>query len=298
MKTMKMRITGILFLLVCFSSGCFDQAAEVDLPTYTKRIAITCYLSPKDPNISLELGYTLPYFGKQNGEIPRVGDAKVVLSDLTTGKTVQLPFDSSIMLYRVRAFALPIVNGHEYRADVTLNDGTTFWSKTTIPAVLQEKDLRLGKIILGKLENSNWGGQMVNLVVELKSAATQTGYFYAPRFDAVIEDGLGDFYGSSLYFPKDGIEEGKSNDVLKYLFNDRIYLDGGFGGGIVEDPLVLKELVGTFWVMDKGYKERYVRDIQNTGNPFAEPILLYSNWNNGAVGALGSYDWVEAVIVP
>jgi hypothetical protein len=26
--------------------------------------------------------------------------------------------------------------------------------------------------------------------------------------------------------------------------------------------------------------------------------LMYSNWSNGAIGALGSYDWVEAVITP
>jgi hypothetical protein len=50
--------------------------------------------------------------------------------------------------------------------------------------------------------------------------------------------------------------------------------------------------------MDEGYKERYVREMQISDNPFAEPILMYSNWSNGAIGALGSYDWVEAVITP
>lgn len=76
---------------------------------------------------------------------------------------------------------------------------------------------------------------------------------------------------------------------------------GGFGGGgsnNATDPLTLREVVGTFWVMDEGYKERYLRDLQISDNPFAEPVLLFSNWSNDAVGALGSYDWVETSLVP
>jgi hypothetical protein len=50
--------------------------------------------------------------------------------------------------------------------------------------------------------------------------------------------------------------------------------------------------------MDEGYKERYLRDLQISDNPFAEPVLLFSNWSNDAVGALGSYDWIETSLVP
>ena len=75
-------------------------------------------------------------------------------------------------------------------------------------------------------------------------------------------------------------------------------MDMGPGGGTPTDPLILHECAGTFWVMDEGYKERYLRDLQVSDNPFAEPVLLYSNWSNDAVGALGSYDWVEATITP
>jgi hypothetical protein len=285
-------------MLGVFASGCYDRDAAVDLPTYKKRTAITCYLSPKDPNITVELGYTKPYFGPQDYEIPRVGDAKVVITDLTAGKSVQIPFDSSIMLYRIRAFALPIVNEHEYRVDVTLKDGSTFFAKTVVPPALKETDLKVGQYRIGKLETNNWGGQSVNVAVELKSGTTKTGYFYAPKFEMVMEDGLGDFYGSELYFSNDGIAEGKSADTLRYFFNDKIFMDLGPGGGTPTDPLILHEVAGAFWVMDEAYKERYLRDLQVTDNPFAEPVLLYSNWNNDAVGALGSYDWVEAVITP
>ncbi|MEY3860638.1 MAG: hypothetical protein RIS50_919, partial [Bacteroidota bacterium] len=59
----------------------------------------------------------------------------------------------------------------------------------------------------------------------------------------------------------------------------------GFGGGgTATDPLILREASGAFWVMDEAYKERYLRDLQISDNPFAEPVLLYSNWSNGAVG--------------
>ena len=114
----------VLGLLLVATTGCYDQDATVDLPTYNKRTAITCYLSPKDPNITVELGHTLPYFGKQTSEIPRIGDAAVTITDITDGKSIRIPFDSSIMLYRIRAFALPIVNGHTYRLEVVLKDGT------------------------------------------------------------------------------------------------------------------------------------------------------------------------------
>lgn len=288
-------ILGILSLTI---SGCYDQDATVDLPTYNKRTAITCYLSPKDPNITVELGYTLPYFGKQDAEIPRIGDAMVTLFDLTVGKSVKVPFDSSIMLYRIRAFALPIVNEHEYQLEVVLKDGKSFTAKTKVPPAVKESDLLIGQYRVGKLEVNNWGGQTVNVGVELKSGKTVNGFYYAPRFQLVMEDGLGDFYGTELFFSKEGIAEGKTADTLRYFFNDQIFMDGGLGGGTAVDPLILRELSGAFWVMDEAYKERYLRDNQITDNPFAEPVLLYSNWNNDAVGALGSYDWVEAVLVP
>jgi hypothetical protein len=151
---------------------------------------------------------------------------------------------------------------------------------------------------VGKLEQSNWGGQSVSASLEMIAGNTQTGFYYSPQFEMVLEDGNGDFYGSLLYFPNEGIEAGKTGDALRYLFNDRIYIDQFSGGSPALDPLILKEVVGTFWVMDEGYKERYVREMQISDNPFAEPILMYSNWSNGAIGALGSYDWVEAVITP
>ena len=292
-----MRLGWILIVFFGFT-GCYDQAAEVDLPTYNKRTVITSYLSPKDQNITVEVTYIVPYFGKQIADVTRVGDATVVVSDMTVGKSVQLPFDSSIMLYRIRAFALPIVNDHEYRIDVIMKDGTTHWSKTRIPPALKEADLKVGKFVVGKLEESNWGGQSVSASLEMIAGNTQTGFYYSPQFEMVLEDGNGDFYGSLLYFPNEGIEAGKTGDALRYLFNDRIYIDQFSGGSPALDPLILKEVVGTFWVMDEGYKERYVREMQISDNPFAEPILMYSNWSNGAIGALGSYDWVEAVITP
>ncbi|MBM3937765.1 MAG: DUF4249 family protein [Sphingomonadales bacterium] len=297
MKNYIFRWIGVLFLAVA-ATGCYDQDATVDLPTYNKRTAITCYLSPKDQNITVELGYTKPYFGPQDYEIPRVGDAKVTITDLSVGKSVQLPFDSSIMLYRIRAFALPIVNEHEYRVDVILKDGSVFFAKTTVPPALKETDLAIGQHRIGKLEANNWGGQSVNVGVELKSGTTRGGYFYAPKFDLVMEDGLGDFYGSTLYFSNEGIAEGKTADTLRYFFNDRIFMNMGPGGGTPTDPLTLRECTGTFWIMDVGYKERYLRDLQVSDNPFAEPVLLYSNWSNDAVGALGSYDWVETSLTP
>lgn len=291
-------ILWILGILCVTTTGCYDQDASVDLPTYNKRTAITCYLSPKDPNITIELGYTVPYFGKQENEIPRIGDATVTLFDFTVGKSVKVPFDSSIMLYRIGAFALPIVNEHEYQLEIILKDGQSFTAKTTVPPEVKKSDLQIGQYRVGKLEVNNWGGQTVNVGVELKSGKTLNGFYYAPRFQLVLEDGLGDFYGTELFFPKEGIAEGKTADTLRYFFNDQIFIYGGMGGGTAVDPLILHEASGAFWVMDEAYKERYLRDNQITDNPFAEPVLLYSNWSNGAVGALGSYDWVEAVLEP
>ncbi|MDA1181998.1 MAG: DUF4249 family protein [Bacteroidetes bacterium] len=294
----KLNFLWALGWFATLATGCYNQDAQVDLPIYNRRTTITCYLSPKDQYITVELGYTVPYFGKQQSDVPRVGDAKVTVTDMNSGKSLLLPFDSSIMLYRIRAFALSIMNGHEYRVDVILKDGIVHWSKTTIPTALKESDLMIGQFRIGKLETIDKVGQVVNVGVELKSGTTLHGFFYAPRFELVMEDGLGDFYGTELYFPKEGIEEGKTGDTLRYFFNDRVFLENGFGGGTVTDPLILRELTGTFWVMDEAYKERYLRDMQISVDPFTEPVLLFSNWSNGAVGALGSYDWVEATLLP
>lgn len=296
MRKMKI-VMGYLLAMGLLLQGCYEQSAQVDLPTYNKRTAIKCYLSPKDPNITVELTFTLPYFGPQSQQIPRVGDAKVELSDVNTGKSVVLPFDSSVMLYRVKAFALPIVNEHEYRLDVTMKDGTLHSSKTTIPKALKEEDLKLGSFNIGKLQDTDFGGQEISINLELLSANSRTGYFYSPQFDLVMEDRNGDFYGNTMYFSGMGIEEGKTNDTLRYLYNDRIFIQSPMGG-LAADPMILKEVVGTYWVMDQGYKENYLREMSISDNPFAEPVLVYSNWSNGAIGAFGSYDWLEMLLTP
>ena len=175
-----------------------------------------------------------------------------------------------------------------------------FLNQHEIPPKLGPVDLQLGKFSVGKLEQNQQFGQQVSVNVELKTGNTQKGFYYSPQFDIVLEDGNGDFYGNTMFFRGSGVEEGVGNDTLRFLYQDRMWLQGGggMGGGTAVDPMKFNSANGTFWVFDKGYAESYNKFFEDTGNPFAEPILLYSNWSNGAVGTLGSFDWVEMTITP
>jgi len=293
----------LLPMAIAFVFGlgsCIEKDAKIPPPEYSKRTAIICYLSPQNANVSVQLGYTVPYFGIQNDTIAYYSDAKVTVSDLTAGTSVVLPFNSVDFVYRVGKKKMPILNDHQYRVDVVLADGRSYTSTTQIPPKLGPVDLQLGKFSVGKLEQNQQFGQQVSVNVELKTGNTQKGFYYSPQFDIVLEDGNGDFYGNTMFFRGSGVEEGVGNDTLRFLYQDRMWLQGGggMGGGTAVDPMKFNSANGTFWVFDKGYAESYNKFFEDTGNPFAEPILLYSNWSNGAVGTLGSFDWVEMTITP
>jgi hypothetical protein len=280
--------------------SCIEKDAKIPPPEYSKRTAIICYLSPRNPDVSVQLGFTVPYFGVQSDTISYYSDAKVTVSDLTVGTSVVLPFNKVDFVYRVGKNKMPIINDHQYRVDVVLADGRSYTATTQIPPKLGPTDLKLGKYSVGKLEQNQQFDQQVSVNVELKTGNTQKGFYYSPQFDVVLEDGNGNFYGNTMIFKGTGIEEGLGADTLRFIYQDRMWLQGGggMGGSNAIDPMKLNGAEGTFWVFDKGYTESYNKFFEDTGNPFAEPILLYSNWSNGAVGTLGSFDWEEMTITP
>lgn len=292
-------LLGALISLLGLGS-CIEKDAKIPPPEYSKRTSIICYLSPRNANVSVQLGFTVPYFGVQSDSISYYSDAKVTVSDLTAGTSVILPFNRVDFVYRVGKNKMPILNDHQYRVDVVLADGRSYSATTQIPPKLGPTDLQLGKFSVGKLEQNQQFGQQVSVNVELKTGNTRKGFYYSPQFDIVLEDGQGDFYGNTMYFKGSGVEEGIGSDTLRFFYQERMWLQGGggMGGGSAIDPMKFNGAEGTFWVFDKGYAESYNKFFEDTGNPFAEPILLYSNWSNGAVGTLGSFDWEEMTITP
>ena len=182
----------LLPMAIAFVFGlgsCIEKDAKIPPPEYSKRTAIICYLSPQNANVSVQLGYTVPYFGIQNDTIAYYSDAKVTVSDLTAGTSVVLPFNSVDFVYRVGKKKMPILNDHQYRVDVVLADGRSYTSTTQIPPKLGPVDLQLGKFSVGKLEQNQHFGQQVSVNVELKTGNTQKGFYYSPQFDIVLEDG-------------------------------------------------------------------------------------------------------------
>ena len=98
--------------------SCIEKDAKIPPPEYSKRTSIICYLSPRNANVSVQLGFTVPYFGVQSDTISYYADAKVTVSDLTAGTSVVLPFNKVDFVYRVGKNKMPILNDHQYRVDV------------------------------------------------------------------------------------------------------------------------------------------------------------------------------------
>ena len=73
-----------VFVTSLFFASC-EQDALVDPPTFQKKPAIMCLMTPQSNIIEASLVYTKPYYGLQKDENEYISDALIVITEEATG---------------------------------------------------------------------------------------------------------------------------------------------------------------------------------------------------------------------
>jgi Domain of unknown function (DUF4249) len=289
MKNIKIFISLIISSLTMWSCNSF--VTEVDpsqLPSTDSKLVLSCYISPQDTVIAAKVTETKTVIST-GGTRADITNATVKISDGT--KTVQLVYDNNLLYYRVLPSQMPIVVGKTYTMTVSTPDGRSVSAKSTVPSPISIKEIKVDS------------GTSVTI---RKLNAQEVKEYY---FKLIWQDvaGSADYYRGFGFVQ--GIFKDRNNssaqrtDGVDFTSTDDKNSDGQLLAlSVTYQPArnatqatIQKLTVGLFHsdIHYFNYHES-LRKQRGNSNPFAEPVLLYTNVEGG-FGCFGAYNatWKE-----
>ena len=301
----------IFSLFAIFLASC-NLETQIDLPTpdHTPLLAVSCFVDAGDTLMLAKVNRTFGLFEETSSED----------EELVSGATVEL-YENGNLLYTLASLPLtgsfnynygnPTVNafteyGKTYELRVSHPDFEDVKATQTLPQPVPLTDTEYRET------DSTLSGTEGQLKLTFNDPAGEKNYYelYAARsilFSCLDEDGE-EIYGfednSGIYFETEGPDNPNAeynfnyNSILikddafdgqTYTFNADFYEDEFF----IEDPSCAETIfeqskIQVYWrtVTEEYY--RYTTSLRQNqeavDNPFAEPVSVFSNFENG-VGA-------------
>lgn len=280
-------IIAILASIAVFGTSCEQDAKNVTIPTIEPQLVVNCFLSPQDPEIRAWVSLSRPIFGtiNQNNEIV---DADVKLSDGTN--TVTLTYTPK-KVYTISSAALKIEGGKTYTLFVSAV-GKTVKATCTVPVLFDTTSITLKWDTTFNIKrNEGVIERTVRLDIGWKDK--QNGEdFYRVGADAMVYTVVDTtnitfqrlFNNEYTDLVSDKNKDGETlrRSRLETTVNEY------FGGITGTFSLRIKGLKMYLLSCDKNYYLYHKSAEVNTGgDPFTEPVLVYSNVQGG-LGCFGA----------
>lgn len=293
MEILKIKMKYILSLsLTLFVLGSCKKKATIELPKAENKLVVTCFLSPGDSLITAVVQTSKPKFYTSNfGQVnveSAVEDAKVVLSD--GSNEISLTFNPD-GYYRASSSTFPIIGGKTYYLNVSAPDGRKADAKTTIVgnplnvSMLEVKVRDEGKKHSEFFYDVNMTIDDEPGVLNYVEVYFETATAYVPPkqgqnpFPIPIEHDTLFGRWMSPYFETD---EKTSKEKYQVSRPDQIYAYDTITYSRLD--IAVLNCNRDFYL----YNESVEKARYNTGDPFANPVQVYTNINNG-FGCFGSF---------
>ncbi|MEZ0607621.1 DUF4249 domain-containing protein [Fibrella sp. WM1] len=306
-----------LLLVGLFGCGGLVQEVSVDnIPSAKLQMVVQSFISPQDTVIAVYVDYPTSILGLYgNGSADRypyrrpIQEATVDLSDGTktvrlTRRNLPIPPNnySSELFYGVDAREFPIIAGRTYTLTASAPGFPSVSARCTVPAPVQPDDIRLDSTvyILGN-------GRQVDYLAQLRwrdPVGTPAYYHVTGRLNADI---------TQPNFQTDRDTTYQTSQTLSLNSEERYQTDQNRDG----QSMVSGNLKGTayYWPKDAPesrsttrfanvsltltlqrydenlyrFRDAILRQNRQGDNPFAEPVLITSNIQNG-LGCFGAYN--------
>lgn len=254
-------IVGILIFL----SSC-EKDADVKLPTVESKLVINSFISPQDTIVTVEVTLSQPLYNNPNsGQYSSITNATVQINDGVNTQT--LVYNSTKNYYFISTSLLPILVGNTYFLTVSTPDGKNVSASAVIPS-----------------SNSTltFSSQQVN------NPSNHDKYIIEASWNDAA--GTEDYYRLSFY--NRYFYTGSNNDTAYSNSYSNLFSDKGSDGRIFnqnfevyKSPFNMGSDGGELYLIHAS-KEYYLfhtklTDAGNGGNPFSEPVQMYSNINGG-----------------
>ncbi len=279
MKNLK---TILLLLLIVGLTSCEDFfITEIDPPKQAveKQLVVHSYLCPDFENVYVSVKYSKPIFGDNYNDLiaTPVENATVKITSQKTNQTVSIPFDKQNGSYIVNTKDFPLKEGETYLLSVSDVLGNKVNASCTIPEAIKTS-IRNIKLT----QTSEEGYKYFQASFDIDDVPGQKNYYKA---FAVIKYLLKNY--------NDSYSEGEFSQ--EFLFSDlnndgkTIHAKAMSEYGMRFDKI--KSIKVTLYSIDENYYnyQKTINMQENLGeNPFAEPVVIVSNINNG-LGVFGAY---------
>lgn len=280
---------SLLLALGFLLGACEKEVEGIRLPESEAKLVVHCFISPQDDFLTASVTRSVPAWAAGNPADTLVQDATVTLSDGV--RSVQLPYDKhqKAYAYYVRAARegdLRIRPETSYHLQVTTPRGETATAACTVPAALQ------ASIMLSP--DSAWGASFNRYYYRMRiiwpDLPNQVNYYRVGGYAELITKQTADGRPTSI-----------ATVPAAWEAAEWVSDEGRDGGLLVSprgnchvnsyDAFLSCSLYASVLHTDVHYY-RYHRSVRRAGqsqaNPFAEPVLVYSNVTGG-LGVFGAF---------
>ncbi len=279
------KLKSVLLLAgVCLLAACEKDVTSLNLPAIESQLVLYAFISPQDTVVSVRVYESKPVFTDRTGGVSDlIPDATVTLSDGQKSVALSLPGNvgqgPGTSSYYVMARDFPIEAGKTYMLRVSTPDGRLATAQCTVPAAPPVPEVRFDPA-LDTTTSGTAGQQVYTGALHWQDPAGEENFY---RVDADVNrvrtDNRGvvsDEWGQVLW-----------NDGKSTTFSDA-RLDGAQFSSPETTIQVVRGYHGSVTLYayllhtDRAYFEYHRTLRANTdSNPFAEPVLLYSNVEGG-----------------
>ena len=303
----KIFLYSFLIISQLFLLSCESLIKEIDpsfLPETDSKLVVACFISPQDTVLAAKVTETKLLIGTTGDIRDDITNATVNLSD--GSKSIRLGYNPKLGYYRALPSELPILVGKTYTITVNTPDGRQVNASTTVPNTIAIKEV---KIDSSKVNDFQQGNTVTNTEYDVKviwqDKTSEKNYYRAiSGYDVIYQISeaktnkkLNDTLISSLVDLRT-IEDKDTDGQLLSL--NRTFLPSMNISGIQDNRKVSGKRLDKIKVgllqTDIHYYNYHtsLRRQRENNNPFAEPVLLYTNINGG-FGCFGAYNatWQE-----
>ncbi|TAL57825.1 MAG: DUF4249 domain-containing protein [Bacteroidetes bacterium] len=271
----KLITTLFLPLGIFLLAGCEKTVDNIKLPTTAPKLVVGCFISPQDSWITVTLTRSNPIFGPghNNTNTLPVEDASVIISDGTN--TASIPFNSLSQQYEMQTSTFPIISGQTYSLTVSTPTGENVSANCTVPASI---------ISALTVDFTDTASNLKKTTVKWQDIPNEINYYrVVGQIVSIYTPSPGDTIFNDMYSISNATayndHEKDGNELYAKL--EGSYYEGSEYSLVAYDFYLL-HIDGEY------YNYQNSLDHYTYGDPFSEPIPLYTNIRGG-LGVFAAY---------
>jgi hypothetical protein len=262
-----------IFSALIILSSC-TREADIELPDTEPKLSVSCFISDDIDTIRASVFWSRPVFSSGNNLPERPSDISVIIKNGSLEKS--FTWDENLLQYILPVTEFPLVAGGQYELIVSAPNGTRIRATTNIPSTLPDIE---SSVLQLDSSTTSWGEKRYEFTFKtfLRDSDPNFNYYRFAYYEYFSPDPS---YEVELYRGESFIDD--ESLISGKLYEEELVEFIGYGFGLPELTMYIMNASEDYYRFHQSVSN------QSDGNPFAEPALIYSNFENG-LGVFAGY---------